>query len=399
MQFVPGTWTLLNRDGNGDGTANPNNIWDATLSAGTYLCENNRDLSQPSAQAAAVFAYNPSVDYVTTVLAWARAYATGAEVDLSTPIEGIGNLPGAFAEPPGFSVPIQEPYTSGIDPGFPLPMGSGPVGTAGSGFGGGAPTGGGATPPAPRTNPTPPHGQQPPPHSQNPKPPDPKAQNPNPPPAKPVAPQPLVVTLDQVSAVRTPAEPTTEKPVTSVKVTAKITASRAADAQVILTLSGAKKVQVSRVEQAHLAKGTTTVEFEVIDGGFFGDVGVNGPFTAKLTQQETDAKGKPKADTKASTVGTKNVGSDWKATEFEGYRATPTIEDISGRVDEFAQAKVISADAKRGLDADLAGNNLAKFQADLTRFADDGKVGAEAETRLDRLAQRRLDPEATPPSP
>ena len=33
MQFIPSTWQLAGRDGNGDGTADPFNIDDAALSA------------------------------------------------------------------------------------------------------------------------------------------------------------------------------------------------------------------------------------------------------------------------------------------------------------------------------------------------------------------------------
>ncbi len=426
MQFVPGTWKLLNKDGNGDGNPNPNNIWDATLAAGSYLCEAGGDLSRPSAQAAAVFAYNPSVEYVTTVLAWARAYASGAEVDLSTPIAGIGNLPGVFAEPPGFSIPLQQPYTGAIYPGFPIDTGGsgGGFGPVGPGFTGGFPTGGlptgggstaggstaggstGGTPNSPKPNPpkpnppttsNPPRGQQPPPAPtpQNPKPPTP--QNPKPP-TEPVLPQPLAVTLTSVTAVRTPAEPTTGKPATSVGVTAKIDASKAGNAQIVLTLAGAKDVQLTRVEQVKVVKGANTVEFDAIDGGFFGDVGVDGPFSATLTAQETDGTGKTTAS-KASALGTKQIGPDWKASEFEGYRPTPTIEDISGRVDEFATAKTVSAAAKSRLDADLQAGDLETFRTHLRQLAGDEQVGAEAEIRLDRLAERRLRPEATPPTP
>ncbi|MDN4645902.1 lytic transglycosylase domain-containing protein, partial [Arthrobacter sp. PsM3] len=45
MQFIPSTWNLAGRDGNGDGTADPFNIDDAALSAATYLCAHGRDLS------------------------------------------------------------------------------------------------------------------------------------------------------------------------------------------------------------------------------------------------------------------------------------------------------------------------------------------------------------------
>ncbi|HJV98913.1 MAG TPA: lytic murein transglycosylase [Arthrobacter sp.] len=43
MQFIPSTWQLVGRDGNGDGTAKPFNIDDAALSAATYLCAGGRD--------------------------------------------------------------------------------------------------------------------------------------------------------------------------------------------------------------------------------------------------------------------------------------------------------------------------------------------------------------------
>ncbi len=74
MQFVPATWRELGRDGNGDGIADPNNIYDATLTAASYLCGDGRDLSNPADLRAAILAYNPSSEYVRTVLAWAAAY-------------------------------------------------------------------------------------------------------------------------------------------------------------------------------------------------------------------------------------------------------------------------------------------------------------------------------------
>ncbi|MGG7381593.1 lytic transglycosylase domain-containing protein, partial [Escherichia coli] len=38
MQFLPGTWRTLGRDGNGDRVADPNNLFDAAVSAAGYLC-------------------------------------------------------------------------------------------------------------------------------------------------------------------------------------------------------------------------------------------------------------------------------------------------------------------------------------------------------------------------
>lgn len=85
MQFVPGTWQLVGRDGNRDGIADPNNIRDASSTAATFLCA-NRDLSGSKQQRQAVFAYNPSQDYVNTVMAWSAAYAGGVTPDTSSPV-------------------------------------------------------------------------------------------------------------------------------------------------------------------------------------------------------------------------------------------------------------------------------------------------------------------------
>src|SRR5262249_26134387 len=45
MQFIPSTWAWAGRDGNGDGVKDPNNVYDAALAAGHYLCRNNWNLS------------------------------------------------------------------------------------------------------------------------------------------------------------------------------------------------------------------------------------------------------------------------------------------------------------------------------------------------------------------
>ncbi|MBB1262460.1 lytic transglycosylase domain-containing protein, partial [Streptomyces alkaliterrae] len=45
MQFIPSTWAGWGADGNGDGKSDPNNIYDAALAAGRYLCAAGRDLS------------------------------------------------------------------------------------------------------------------------------------------------------------------------------------------------------------------------------------------------------------------------------------------------------------------------------------------------------------------
>jgi membrane-bound lytic murein transglycosylase B len=78
MQFIPSTWRLVGRDGNGDGKADPFNIDDAALSAATYLCAHGRDLSSPKGWTDAIYAYNQSDPYIRQVRAQATAYAAQA---------------------------------------------------------------------------------------------------------------------------------------------------------------------------------------------------------------------------------------------------------------------------------------------------------------------------------
>ncbi|MDL9937072.1 lytic murein transglycosylase [Gordonia sp. ABSL1-1] len=77
MQFIPSTWASWGTDANGDGKADPNNVFDATYSAGRYLCAGVSDIMNDRNKVAAVLRYNHSMDYVANVLSWAAAYATG----------------------------------------------------------------------------------------------------------------------------------------------------------------------------------------------------------------------------------------------------------------------------------------------------------------------------------
>jgi hypothetical protein len=109
MQFLPSTWLEW---GNG---GNPNNVYDAALAAGRYLCADGRDLSQPAQQAAAVFSYNHSDSYVQIVLVWANAYRNGV-----TPL-------------PETSVVPQGPQRFGTKPVLPQGGGGGGVTQVGDG--------------------------------------------------------------------------------------------------------------------------------------------------------------------------------------------------------------------------------------------------------------------------
>ncbi|WP_414939830.1 lytic transglycosylase domain-containing protein [Amycolatopsis sp. cmx-11-51] len=102
-QFIPSTWKGYASDGNGDGESNPNNIFDAALGTGRYLCSGGLDLSKPDQLRAAVFRYNHSDTYVNTVLIWAEAYRTGV---MPTPDSKVPvGAPNAAAAPPPTSVP------------------------------------------------------------------------------------------------------------------------------------------------------------------------------------------------------------------------------------------------------------------------------------------------------
>lgn len=95
MQFLPGTWSRYASDGDGDGRADPQNLFDATLSAARYLCSGGLNLRNQSQALTAILRYNNSMAYAQNVLGWAAAYATGvAPVDLPAitgPVPALGD--------------------------------------------------------------------------------------------------------------------------------------------------------------------------------------------------------------------------------------------------------------------------------------------------------------------
>jgi hypothetical protein len=78
MQFIPSTWAKWGIDANDDGASDPNNIFDATVAAGYYLCAGEKDLSVPADLDRAILSYNNSDDYLRTVKSWMTFYLTGA---------------------------------------------------------------------------------------------------------------------------------------------------------------------------------------------------------------------------------------------------------------------------------------------------------------------------------
>jgi hypothetical protein len=75
MQFLPSTWHTWGLRASGDGkTPDPQNIADAALTAGNYLC-NSGDLTVPGNWWKAVFVYNNSQFYGVQVYSAAQAYS------------------------------------------------------------------------------------------------------------------------------------------------------------------------------------------------------------------------------------------------------------------------------------------------------------------------------------
>jgi membrane-bound lytic murein transglycosylase B len=110
MQFLPGTWARYASDGDGDGVADPQNLYDSTLAAARYLCSGGLDLRDQSQVLAAILRYNNSMPYARNVLGWAAAYATGVvPVDLP-PVTGPA--------PPLADLHLENP--EGLGPGLPL---------------------------------------------------------------------------------------------------------------------------------------------------------------------------------------------------------------------------------------------------------------------------------------
>ncbi|MFB7876024.1 lytic transglycosylase domain-containing protein [Nocardia sp. NPDC056064] len=96
MQFLPSTWAHYAADGNGDGVADPHNVFDAALGAGKYLCSGGLNLREASQELRAVLRYNNSMSYAANVLSWSAAYRNGgapSQVAISPEIVPPGSAP------------------------------------------------------------------------------------------------------------------------------------------------------------------------------------------------------------------------------------------------------------------------------------------------------------------
>ena len=110
MQFLPGTWSRYASDGDGDGKAEVQNLFDSTLAAARYLCSGGLNLRDQSHVMAAILRYNNSMAYARNVLGWAGAYATGVVPVNLPPITG--------PVPPLGDAHLESP--EGLGPGLPI---------------------------------------------------------------------------------------------------------------------------------------------------------------------------------------------------------------------------------------------------------------------------------------
>lgn len=98
MQFLPNTWRNYASDGNADGVADPNNVFDAALGAGKYLCSGGLNLRDPAQELRSVLRYNNSMAYAANVLSWSAAYRTGgtpSTVSISSDLIEPGSIDAA----------------------------------------------------------------------------------------------------------------------------------------------------------------------------------------------------------------------------------------------------------------------------------------------------------------
>ncbi len=112
MLLPAAVWETHRADGNADGTADAQNVFDATLAASAWMCADGARLREPDGEARAVALFNGSPEYLADVRDWSATFAKGAEVSEA-----------AMAPPPARPVPaasdIAAPAPVPVVPGSP----------------------------------------------------------------------------------------------------------------------------------------------------------------------------------------------------------------------------------------------------------------------------------------
>ncbi len=118
FQFIPGSWRIFGGDGNNDGAADPNSVFDAVPAMRRHLCPDGQIIDVE----AAIYSYNRSSAYVEAVLDWALRY-TGPLATAAIPIAGYALVvPAALATEASLSRPHHDyaAFDLGIPVGTPV---------------------------------------------------------------------------------------------------------------------------------------------------------------------------------------------------------------------------------------------------------------------------------------
>jgi hypothetical protein len=112
MQFLPRTWSVVGRDGDGDGKVKVQDIDDAALGSAVYLCGGTQGLRTAEGLRANIFRYNRSDAYVELVIGVMREY--GAKVPTITPGQKAPSKPAprTTASPKPSPKPSSKPTAS-----------------------------------------------------------------------------------------------------------------------------------------------------------------------------------------------------------------------------------------------------------------------------------------------
>ena len=85
MQFIPTTWFLYEPDGNDDGEADPQNVYDAALASARYLCDAPGSMITTDGEQRGYFVYNQSEEYARMVTMTGRGYHVQLDVSPESP--------------------------------------------------------------------------------------------------------------------------------------------------------------------------------------------------------------------------------------------------------------------------------------------------------------------------
>lgn len=403
MQFVPSTWREVGRDGNGDGKADPNNIWDASLGAASYLCANHRDLANSADRRAAILSYNPSSAYVRSVLAWAALYqrlATSGPALASVPdpvVLGAGGVAG------------QDPYGDGGS------TDAGGYVDGGSYEGAGNPADSGGllsdifgpqpadTTPSLQPSVAPSDGTKKPAAKPAAKPAKPAAKPTVKPTAKPTPAAPVCVmpgvTLGskaRVSAV--PVDADRNGKFDALRVTMVVTAAKAGPFTFTVQLLDTDHYTITgALHTVHLKAGQQTV-IDDLSGAAIGDAGARGPATLHVTVRQAAA-----SISCAKVLPYQAYSVQIDPSRYDGW--TVELARLQQRLGADISAGLVKDEAATALPAALQSPsadapNLGAF---LAALGDTPTVDPAETLRLGSLAQRLIDQAAAsqtpPPSP